>query len=102
MGKAFALAALRRKRAHLAGEMALPEKSLAKLRRALDTIDATINLFEPATNPELIAPVRPCVRGIYFQLGSGRAFATGDAGSRWADRRSCDCRLCHCGQGIGC
>jgi hypothetical protein len=69
MGKAFAIAALHRKRARLAGEMALAEKSLAKLRQVLDTIDATINLFEPATNPELIPPVRPYVRGVYFRYG---------------------------------
>lgn len=69
MVNTYAITALRRKRAHLAGQIAHAEKALAKLRRELNTIDATINLFEPATNPELIPAVRPYVRGVYFRYG---------------------------------
>lgn len=69
MGYALAIAGLRRKRARLAGEIAQAEKALAKMRRAVNTLDATINLFEPATDPELIPPVRPYLRGLYFGYG---------------------------------
>lgn len=69
MPDTFATSALRRKRAHIAGEIAQLEKALAKLRRARDTIDATLNLFTPATNPDLIPPIRPYTSNLFFRNG---------------------------------
>ena len=66
MGDTFAILALRRKRAHLAGEIAQAERALAKQRHTLATIDAVINMFEPATNPDLIPPIRPVSRRCMF------------------------------------
>ena len=37
--------------------------------KVLATLDATIHLFAPATNPELIRAVRPTRRGLLFRLG---------------------------------
>ncbi len=66
-GTTFAISDLRQTRAGIAGEIAQANKALANLRRTLDTIDATLNLFGPATDPELIPPVRPLRRGLFFR-----------------------------------
>jgi hypothetical protein len=70
MGNTFAIIALRRKRAHLAGEIDKAQKALHRQRETLATLDAVIRLFEPTSNPELIAPIRPCsARCLYFRRG---------------------------------
>ena len=61
--------ALRRKRAYLAGEIAQAERQLADKYRTLKTLDATIQLFAHATNPELIPAIRPTRRGLFFREG---------------------------------
>jgi hypothetical protein len=53
----------------LAGELTQAERQLADKRKVLATLDATIHLFAPATNPELIPAVRPTRRGLFFRLG---------------------------------
>ena len=76
MGHSYAIHALRRKRARLAGEILAAQKSVAKMRGTLATLDAAIRLFEPALNPTTIAPIRPsrpcCV---YFRHGEQMALA---------------------------
>jgi glycerol kinase len=62
----FAIIALRRKRAHLAGEIAQAAKALAKQRETLATLDAVINLFEAASNAELIPRIRAVSRRCVF------------------------------------
>ena len=47
MRDTYAILALRRKRAYLAGEIAQAERRLADKYRALKTLDATIQLFAP-------------------------------------------------------
>ncbi len=69
MGDAYAILALRRKRAYLAGEIAQAELQLADKRKILGTLDATIQLFEPTANPELIPAIRPTKRGLFFRHG---------------------------------
>jgi hypothetical protein len=69
MRDTYAILALRRKRAYLAGEMAQAERRLADKRKVLATLDATIQLFAPASNPELIAAIRPTRRGLFFRHG---------------------------------
>jgi hypothetical protein len=76
MGDSYAIHALRRKRARLAGEILEAQKSLAKKRGTLTTLDAAIRLFEPTLNPTTITPIRPsrpcCV---YFRHGEQMALA---------------------------
>jgi hypothetical protein len=59
MADTLAIYALRRKRAHLAGEIEQAMRLVAKKRETLATLDAVIRLFEPESNPELIATIRP-------------------------------------------
>jgi len=70
MGDQFAIFALRRKRARLAGEIDAAQRALAKQREKLATLDAVIRMFEPTSNPELIAPIRPARgRCVFFRHG---------------------------------
>jgi len=70
MGDTFAIIALRRKRAHLAGEIEKAQRALSRNRDTLATLDAVIRMFEPASNPDLISSIRPCsARCLYFRRG---------------------------------
>jgi hypothetical protein len=69
MGDTYAIMALHRKRAHLAGEIEAAERTIVGLRKTLATLDATIRLFEPTSNPELIPAIRPTRRGLFFRHG---------------------------------
>jgi len=69
MRDTYAILALRRKRAYLAGEIAKTERLLADQRKVLATLDATIQLFEPTANPELMPAIRPHRRGLFFRHG---------------------------------
>jgi hypothetical protein len=70
MGDSFAIHALRRKRARLAGEIDAAQRAIARQREALATLDAVIRMFEPDSNPDLIAPIRPVGRRcLYFRHG---------------------------------
>ena len=69
MGNAYALYALRRKRAHIAGAIEKAERAIAVQRKALAELDAVIRIFEPASNPELIPSIRPCARNLFFRNG---------------------------------
>ncbi len=51
MRDTYAILALRRKRAYLAGEIAKAERLIAQQRDTLAALDATIQLCEPTTNP---------------------------------------------------
>ena len=74
MRDTYAIMALRRKRAYLAGEIARAERTIAKQRETLAALDATIQLFEPTTNPELIPAIRPTRRGLFFRNGEQTRF----------------------------
>ena len=69
MRDTYAILALRRKRAYLAGEIAQAERHLATKYTALKNLDATIQLFAPTTNPELIPAIRPTRHGPFFRHG---------------------------------
>jgi hypothetical protein len=70
MGTAILLFGLKNKRARMAGEIEAEERRQAKRREALETLDAVIRMFEPQSNPELIAPIRPySVSNLYFKRG---------------------------------
>jgi hypothetical protein len=69
MRDTYAILALPRKRAYLAGEIAQAERQLADKYRVLKNLDATIQLFAPTNNPELIPAIRPTRRGLFFRQG---------------------------------
>ncbi len=69
MGHTFVISGLRDKRARMAGELAVVERDLAKRREALATIDAVIRMFEPDCNPDMIPPIRPAGRSLFFRRG---------------------------------
>jgi predicted RNase H-like nuclease (RuvC/YqgF family) len=65
-GHSYAMHALRRRRARLAGEIEKAERAIEPLRERLATIDAAIRIFEPDCNPEMIPAIRPLLRGLFF------------------------------------
>lgn len=66
MRNTYAILALRRKRAHLAGEIEAAERAVAAQRASLANLDAVIRLFEPGTDPDLIPSIRPVSRRCLF------------------------------------
>lgn len=60
------MAALYRKRAHLAGEIEALQRDIARKREYLERLDAVILLFEPTSSPEKIAAIRPLSRRNVF------------------------------------
>jgi hypothetical protein len=55
----YAIAALRHKRARLAGEIEAAERASVKQRETLATVDATPRLFHPDADPAPITSIRP-------------------------------------------
>lgn len=66
MGHSYALSALYKKRARMAGEIEATERILVKKREALATLDTVIRMFEPECHPDMIPSVRPYLRGLFF------------------------------------
>ena len=64
MGNTYAILGLRRKRAHLAGEIEAAEQQIAKQRASLANLDAVILLFDASGDPALIPSIRPKTRGL--------------------------------------
>jgi hypothetical protein len=52
----FVISGLTTKRAELAGELGAAEKRVVQLRADLDSLDATIRLFNPTIAPKAIRP----------------------------------------------
>jgi hypothetical protein len=67
-GNKYALAALKHKRASLAGEIVSLEKSLAWKRNQLEHVDATLAIFGEA-DADRIKPVKPYKRVPLFKQG---------------------------------
>ncbi|HEX3652773.1 MAG TPA: hypothetical protein VHU18_08115 [Rhizomicrobium sp.] len=67
-GNKYALAALKHKRASLAGEIVSLEKSLAWKRSQLEHVDATLAIFGEA-DPDKVKPVKPYKRIALFKQG---------------------------------
>jgi hypothetical protein len=65
----YALAALRERRAELAGEIKTLESRLRHIRDSLVHVDATLRLFDPDGNPNSIRPKRPYKRVKLFGQG---------------------------------
>jgi hypothetical protein len=67
MGNTYAISALRRKRAHLAGEIEAAERALAQKRATLTSLDAALLRFDTERDPTLIGAIKPTMRGSYFR-----------------------------------
>jgi hypothetical protein len=67
MGSTFVISGLRDKRARIAGEIIQAQEIVARRTKELLAIDAVIRLFSPDTDPDMIAPIRPSARGLFFQ-----------------------------------
>jgi hypothetical protein len=69
MGDTFAISALIRKRARIAGEIEAAKHVITQRKEQLAQIDAVIGMFKPDCNPDMIPPIRPAKRGLYFSYG---------------------------------
>ncbi len=70
MGDTYAILALRRKRAHLVGELRAAERATERQRDAIAKLDAVLRVFEPASNPALIPSIRPrSGKQLFFRKG---------------------------------
>src|SRR6185437_3060715 len=69
MGDSFAISALIRKRARIAGEIEAAQHVITQRKEQLAQIDAVIGMFKPDCNPDMIPPIRPAKRGLYFSYG---------------------------------
>lgn len=67
MGNTFVLSGLRAKRARIAGEIIQAQEIVSRRTKELMAIDAVLHLFSPDTDPDMIAPIRPTTRGLFFQ-----------------------------------
>ena len=67
MGDTFAISALRRKRARIAGEIIAAERAIAQRREELMMIDAVLLMFSPDCHPDMIPPIRPGSHGLFFK-----------------------------------
>jgi len=65
----YALAALRERRAALAGEITETERHLRRMREMVVHLDATLVLFDPNANPKAIRGKRPYRRAKLFGAG---------------------------------
>ncbi len=70
LGNRYALAALRERRAEMAGELVLLERKLRALRESIKHMDCTLRLFDPDADPSKISP-----KGLYKRsklFGAGK------------------------------
>lgn len=68
-GVAYALAALKERRAIIDGELRECRRRVRYLQEALGHLDATLTLFDPDGNPKAIRPKRPYRRVNHFGAG---------------------------------
>ena len=66
MTETHVVSALRAKRAEISGYIHELEKKIGRLRASLLHVDASLVLFSPGTNPDVIQPKRPYRRTRYF------------------------------------
>ena len=68
-GNKYALAALRERRAELAGEVKLLDSKLRRVRESMAHLDGALRLFDPDGNPKAITAKRPYKRVKLFGAG---------------------------------
>jgi hypothetical protein len=69
LGNKYALAALKKRRAETAGEIADLKKQLAWRQSQLDHLDATLLIFDPEIDPRALPVSRPRKRVKLFRQG---------------------------------
>jgi len=69
MQDTFAISGLRRKRAELAGQVAVAERHYLKLSTDLKALDTTLSLFDEVNDPKLIRAVIPRQKHTMFRHG---------------------------------
>ena len=69
LGNKYALAALRERRAEIAGEIASIERRLGHLRESLVHVDGALRLFDPDADPSSIPRKKPYKRVKLFGAG---------------------------------
>jgi hypothetical protein len=57
MADSHVISALRAKRAELSGELIAAEKRIVELRADIDSLDRTIRVFDPTSEPHKIRPI---------------------------------------------
>jgi hypothetical protein len=67
MAEPHVISGLKAKRARIAGEIIQAQEVVARRTKELLAIDAVLLLFSPNSDPEMIAPIRPTTRGLFFQ-----------------------------------
>lgn len=77
MRDTFVISGLRKKRAHVAGEIEAYERLIAPLRETLAQIDAALLIFQPGADPELIRSIMPMRRNARFHHGERRWLCLG-------------------------
>lgn len=65
----YAMAALKERRASIAGLITDYEQRLGRLRQSLSHIDGTLRLFDDGIEPDAIAPKKPYKRVMLFGHG---------------------------------
>ena len=68
-GNQYALAALKDKRATLAGEIVILKRKIAWATKQLEHVDACLTIFDPNCKPDSIGVKRPRVRVKLFKQG---------------------------------
>ena len=69
MGNSYVISGLRDKRARIAGEIHQAEGALKQRRKQLATLDAVIRMFTPNCDPDMIPPIKPVSRNLFFKYG---------------------------------
>ena len=67
MAEPHVISGLKAKRARIAGEIIQAQEIVARRTEQLLAIDAVLRIFTPGTDPNMIAPIRPSTRGLFFQ-----------------------------------
>jgi hypothetical protein len=69
MPEPHVITGLKAKRARIAGEIIQAQEVVARRTKEMLAIDAVILLFSPDCDPEMIPPIRPASRGLFFRYG---------------------------------
>jgi len=69
MGEPHVISGLKSKRARIAGEIIRAQEIVSKRTQELLAIDTVLRMFSPDCDPDMIAPIRPTPRGLFFKYG---------------------------------
>jgi hypothetical protein len=69
MPEPHVIAGLKAKRARIAGEIIQAQEIVARRTKEMLAIDTVLRLFAPDCDPDMIPPIRPTPRGLFFRYG---------------------------------